>query len=223
MPPKPPLAKTAKIDIMSTLVGQSGIFAHNILYVSSPGSSDQIPPSSLASIANAVVGTTAPTGWRRFLTSLGSNWQFSTVTVSDNGGSTAVTTSAPALTGTATSASYPPQCAVCLSWSVNARYRGGKPRTYFPGIPQNSTGTSGGSGLTATYATNLKNAANSFLNDINGTNVDGLLLQLGTISYYQHKVPRPSPVFVPYIGVHVHERLDSQRRRSGREATYPVA
>jgi hypothetical protein len=43
---------------------------------------------------------------------------------------------------------------------------------------------------------------------------------LGTISYQTAHAPRPTPVFRAFGVPHVHERLDSQRRRSGKESTF---
>lgn len=219
--PKPPLAKTAHIDVRWT-AAQPGISAHNILYVYAPGASDQIAPSDLALIATAVVGTSAPTGLRRLLPSIGTNWTLAQVTVADNGGSTAVSTTLPALAGTGGVTGLPPNVAVCLSWSINARYRGGKPRTYLAGPPNTATTTQGYGDITTTYASALRNAAQSMLNDINAASVGASLLTLGTISYSHNKAPRPVPLFVPFIGVHVHQRMDSQRRRLGKESSFAI-
>jgi hypothetical protein len=45
---------------------------------------------------------------------------------------------------------------------------------------------------------------------------------LGTISYHTGHAVRPTPLFREYINVAVHERIDSQRRRSGRESAFGV-
>jgi hypothetical protein len=45
---------------------------------------------------------------------------------------------------------------------------------------------------------------------------------LGTLSFQTAHAVRPTPVFRPFGAAHVHERMDSQRRRSGRENLFPV-
>jgi hypothetical protein len=74
-----------------------------------------------------------------------------------------------------------------------------------------------------------KGSANGFLTQVNATTVTGGTISLGTISYFNRTInPTPPylrtvPVFFPYLGVKIHERLDSQRRRSGKESSFPVA
>ena len=221
MPPRPPLAKTARIEL-NWQTSDMGNQAHNIMYVLSAGSTDEISVSDLTDIANAVYGTSAPTGAQRFLPNMYSGWQLISVTASDNGGSdntaSAVATTAGATTGTP----LPPQCAVCVSWTISARYRGGHPRTYFPGLLSSDLVAADFSELKATTATNWEEAGLNFLDDVNGTMVSGVDLVLGTVSYFTGNAPRTTPLFRIYTGAHVHRRLDSQRRRSGKESTFPV-
>jgi hypothetical protein len=114
----------------------------------------------------------------------------------------------------------PPQCAVAWSWRIARSYRGGKPRNYMPGVPTTATVTAYGSAIQLSYATSLRNNVVLFLNRFNAITVTGGTVALGNLSYRTGGALRPTPLFDPFVDVHVHERLDSQRRRSGKESAF---
>jgi hypothetical protein len=74
----------------------------------------------------------------------------------------------------------------------------------------------------ASFATNWRVGWNSFAASVNSSSPGGHDIILGTISYQTGHSPRPTPLFRPFGDAHVHERLDSQRRRSGRESLFPA-
>jgi hypothetical protein len=76
--------------------------------------------------------------------------------------------------------------------------------------------------MLASFATSLDTHATALLNGINSNPVSGTTIQLGTVSYHTAHATRPTPLWRSYISVHIHERYDSQRRRNGRESTFPV-
>lgn len=108
--------------------------------------------------------------------------------------------------------------AVVLSWAISRRYRGGHPRTYLPGIPANVT--TNYKNLTGAAQTAFQAAGAAFLTACNAITIAGGSTELVCVHYYQNKEPFPGgPVFDPITACSVHSRLDSQRRRLGKETT----
>lgn len=125
-------------------------------------------------------------------------------------------------TGTATSA----QVACAVSWGVNLRYRGGHARTYLPA--GNISDIQSGRLWTDTFWDEANTAADDFLDDVNGITVGAHTFSLILLSYFSgsHKtpenphpdpVPRPAPAPFPVVSSSVHRRVDTQRRRLGKE------
>lgn len=132
-------------------------------------------------------------------------------------------TSTASVAGTGSTNPLSPQSTVTVSWGTKAYWRGGKFRTYLPGIPGNALSTTGGAGLTATYANSCRNAGNSFLTAANVLNLGTIPIEIGGVSYFHQYAFRTPPLFLPYLTAHVHERLDSQRRRSGKESSFTIS
>lgn len=149
------------------------------------------------------------------------------VTALDGTGVEGVSTTTPIL-GTAASAPLPPQCSVAISWIGAPSYRGGKPRTYLMGIPTSAIVASS-SQVTSTYALAIKTGAVAGIGDTSPFTIGGVQPLFGAVSYVKRSVNpvppyhRPTPLFWQYLTATVHERLDSQRRRSGKEGVFPVA
>jgi len=139
--------------------------------------------------------------------------------------STLVTPSA----GTRTGTPLPLSAACVISWTVPNRYRGGHGRIYVPAgnvadvITGKQWNTAGG-GFLATART----AATAFHNALQGLTIGAVGLDLVVMSYFfgSHKtdaIPHPPPVMrpspIPYAvtGARVRTRLDTQRRRLGKE------
>lgn len=125
-------------------------------------------------------------------------------------------------TGGISGAVYPPNVAVVLSWKAGITWRGGRPRSYTPGVPQSATVDVGSPNLVSSYSSGLATAANTMWNDINGINVAGVGVVAGFPSYYTKYQLRPVPLFFPFVGVVVHDRLATQRRRLGKEAGFGI-
>jgi hypothetical protein len=99
-----------------------------------------------------------------------------------------------------------------LNWLISAYYRGGHPRTYLPGVT--SGNITNGSDVSASFASGLATAANSFRTAINAlttTNITGV--EMGTVSFASGNAWRTTPQFRAYNGVTVGLKLGSQRRR----------
>jgi hypothetical protein len=131
------------------------------------------------------------------------------------------TTSHPGLrAGTA----LPNNCALVASYKINARYRGGHPRTYWPAGAQ--TDVTAGHLWAGAFLTLAQGACTDYVGDINAITLGGFPLVFSTISFYEHNpngaglpsVLRPSPVPFVVQSVAVHTRVDTMRRRLGRES-----
>lgn len=219
MPPKPPLANTVKLEV--NWANSLGRPAHNIAYAQFAGSVDTSSPTLLGQVAAALFSAFT-TGSPHIMSQLSAQWNLVSVTCSDNSGASdaqATTTSSP-FAGASSGPSLPPQCAVCISWDIAARYRGGKPRWYLPGVPNTAQTETDDSGLSSTFATAVEQGANQLESQFNASSPGGNDIILGTISYFTGKAPRVTPLFRPFAAARVHERLDSQRRRSGKESAF---
>src|SRR5580692_179453 len=106
----------------------------------------------------------------------------------------------------------------CLSWATGLYYRGGKPRSYIGGIPASELAASSSKLVQNDYANALAAGAAAFLAAVNALDVSPITPgALGTLSFAKDKAWRDPPIPVPYTGVQVGSRLDTQRRRLGKE------
>lgn len=112
--------------------------------------------------------------------------------------------------------------AVCLSWPVQRRWRGGHFRTY---LPARTIGDiSGGHQLSGAVATSYADAGKAFKNAVNAISVGFGPIRLGGVRYFPTgQNPDGTPVLKTSGEFHIysdpvcHTRLDSQRRRLGKE------
>ena len=144
-------------------------------------------------------------------------------TLQSLGGDGLLTSSSENVGGGASGVPFPPQCAVCVTWRSGITALGGRARTYLPSVPQSAVTTPNNAALTSIYALDVESRASTFMNNVNGHLVSGDTATLGVPSYYAKCQLRPAPVFFPFFAVNVHQRLDSQRRRNGKEALFPIS
>lgn len=149
-------------------------------------------------------------------------WKTSTYVATMLDGSGLTGSASAGVAGTAANLPSLPQAAVCVTWRAAAYWRGGKPRTYLPGPPSTATSTAGDSLLTSTYANGLATAAENFITDVSAIGIGSTFAALGAVSYYSRYAFRQPPLFLPYISAVVHDRMASQRRRSGKESLFPI-
>jgi hypothetical protein len=216
---RPPLVNTIKIVLNWLMAGAR--FAKNIGYLQTGTGVDTTDTTFLKAVANQVMTSIAGSGLPALLHPQG---VLQSVTAKDNGGTSEsqATSDHAAIPGTALGNCLPPQCAVVWSWNIAASYRGGKPRWYIPAITDNAMVAAGNSQITPAYAGAFEVAGNAFESSINGSSPSSHAIILGTISYATHNAPRPTPIFRPFAICKVHERIDSQRRRSGKESLFPA-
>lgn len=107
-------------------------------------------------------------------------------------------------------------CAVA-NWRVDKYYRGGHPRSYWPGLL--SSEIVNGSTLDQTALTRFQNMFGAWRTGINSLTSGGITaVQLGTLSFQTHTADgtpiwRDPPEFWPYNGVACRSILGTQRRR----------
>lgn len=121
-------------------------------------------------------------------------------------------------TGSIAGGVMPANVSCCVGWHIQQHYKGGHPRTYLPGIP---TVEASNPKLFATaYVTSVLNAANTFHTTVNSfTRGSFSGAKLGTVSFQLKRDWRNPPVFRDFTtgGAHVDQRIDSMRRRLGRD------
>jgi hypothetical protein len=215
MAPRPTLANSVKLEANWT--GPSGRTATNIMYALF--SADVSEVSQLTTIAtnfkNAL--TVASTG---ILAQLSDAYELASVRAIDNSGETEnAVTGVVGTAGGVSQAALSPNVAATISWTIAAHYRGGHPRMYLPGAPVNAVTAAGSGTWTSTFRDALSAAGSAFLTSFNEALVGSITEQIGTISFFRNKVARVPPVFYPYEEASVYSRLDSQRRRLGKENT----
>jgi hypothetical protein len=99
-----------------------------------------------------------------------------------------------------------------LDWKITDFYRGGKPRSYIPGVV--GSACVDGRSITTSARTNLAAAGVNFMNDVNAlTHGNISAVQLGTVRFISAKAWLSPPVFRAYTGASVAAKLGSQRRR----------
>lgn len=221
MAPLPPAPGVARIRFsgFNTASGSTGgcrVFVTN-------GEDGGYSDSDVATIAIAMLAPSVGVLTNSLVTMQSTAWTWSTCIVEDLTSDTAPSYEASgAISGTYSEPALPPQCAVALSWQISRRYRGGKPRTYIPAIPTTAVGGDGSAALTSAYMTIAETAGDNFLTFLNA--VSGLThaIHLCNVSYFSGLAPRISPQVDVTQSIVVHGRLDSQRRRSGKESAFPV-
>jgi hypothetical protein len=209
--------------------GPNNVIASNVLWGRSNAYiATQAQLDTIANIMNL-----AYTNPDSLLTQLHSTWMLKSVTAYDNAGGnnfSQTLTDTPGLDVTSADA-HSPQVAAAISWNTGEKYKGGKPRTYFPGISIAHASPQGGNVWASAFIAALKAAAAAFLGHLItllGAQLAGA--EVGTLHRSKNGAwLTPGPTFVPYktitgsnpvIGdVQVHQRLDSQRRRLGKEIT----
>jgi hypothetical protein len=225
MPPLPPVPSTIKLIFAfnnqggGTTAMAKGV---NLWHLQYP--SGAFTATELVAVANG-----AMTWWGTHFKPLqNSSWQLVNVQANalDGSGVFGVSTVAPVV-GSVVQPTLPPQCALCLSWVGAPSYRGGKPRTYMMGLSQTDI-LAPTAQLNSTVAHNWKVAGVAAIADTAFSNILSVPGIFGTVSYISKTLnPTPphhrsTPLFWQYLSCNVHERLDSQRRRSGKESLYPA-
>ena len=125
-------------------------------------------------------------------------------------GSTVVSAQS-AMTGTGSGSTMVDNNATTMIFS----WRGGKPRTYLPGVPVSLCNDYVHLNATGLNDINVQGAA--FIAGVNAlTHASIATTTFGFISYSSGNVPRTPAVFFPITSAIAHSRLGTQRRRLGK-------
>lgn len=123
--------------------------------------------------------------------------------------------------GTRTGTEMPNQVALVISWLINRRYRGGHPRTYLPaGVLEDVTSARLWAGA---FVTAAQAAATAFRTALNAISVSGATYKMAAVNMVTHDATTHALEYVvpPNVftvqGNAVHGRVDTVRRRLGRE------
>jgi hypothetical protein len=110
----------------------------------------------------------------------------------------------------------PANCAMVVSWKSTRRYRGGHARSYFGGLSQSDTINA--TTWSSTAVVNWQNVSQSFFTAVNALVITNEMAGfLCVVHRKQNKVDLDPPLVMPIIGRAVDTRIDSQRRRLGRD------
>lgn len=123
-----------------------------------------------------------------------------------------------AVAGSDDSASMPANVAACISWQIRSHYRGGHARTYLCGIGAAAAGTT--TSWTGSYVGSLSSVSNAFHADLEGLGPIGGgidTVEHGIVSFQTNNAWRTPPIFRRIISGRADSRVDTQRRRLGRD------
>jgi hypothetical protein len=215
MPPLPIASGGLRIILSGKYVAQNWA---NVMYAHTTG----LDPSEADLTTMA---TSLKTLWTTTLGTLSVNaltlTQVTVVDISSTSGLAGIWASTP-VTGTIAGSASAAQIAGVISWKIARRYRGGHPRTYIPGIAQSSILNH--REFTSGWVASAGTAANAWRGGINGMTFASMpLCAFVNFSFYSKTdVPAPPhlraiPVMNPILTHKVGSRLDSQRRRLGKE------
>lgn len=207
MPAQRPVPSVARISMRGTALGAQVV---NVFHV-------QMDAGSPAKSTLATLVTSVRTNYQNFLVPLlGGDWSgdeaFGVDLTSEAG---AEATASLAGTPGGASSSYPQSTSMCITWKIERHYRGGHPRTYLG--PVRSGAIESPTSFTAAYVTAAAAGATSFLAGVNTLTMTGLPVRLVTVHRYRDKVQLAVPTISPILSAVCDSRIDTQRRRLGRD------
>lgn len=210
MPAQLPAPGVARFAITQTMAGRT---CENIYHVIKQEAVTAYTLAELTSIATAF-GTWHKTS----VLPLQSNYVTLTGVVGlDLGSSSGLSVSVPETgVGTASGTALPASVAACLSWSQGVHYRGGHPRTYIMGL--STVDIASANTLTGSYMSSLQAAGNTLITNISAiSGIGGGPAALCCLHRTLGKVTLNPPQAGIIFGASVFARIDSQRRRLGKE------
>jgi hypothetical protein len=150
-----------------------------------------------------------------FMPSLSTQLVLGNVVATDLGSETGFQGTAVGSTagGNAVGSGFPANVALCISWAIANRYRGGHPRTYLAGLRTdiaNNVRTWTGAAVTA-----WQGRATDFQADVNTLAIGGQPVRIGHVARVRSKEPLSPPQFIIWFAPRVDVRIDSMRSRLG--------
>jgi len=220
----PDAANTIRVSLQGTNQGTNW---QNTVHLRATGSLGSTS-ANLATLCDSVA-----TAWGANIATLCNTQVFLTgVTATDlttRSSPSFAATLTPTIPGTRGAPNLPTQVACVISWTVPDRYRGGHGRIYIPAGLQADI-ISGRLWNTAAteFLADARAAATGFYSALTGLSLGAVGLDLVVLSYFfgSHRTPgqppplpvmRPTPVAYIVSGARVRTRVDTQRRRLGKE------
>lgn len=206
----PALPAVPQVVLVTLKGNQGGVNFNNVLHLQYTGGAPTVADLT-------TVGTAVGNAWNTNFTPLmNTSWSLNSIVLADlTNQAAAQSTVTVAYAGTRAGTAMPNATAAVVSWQINVRYRGGHPRSYFPfGVIADVTSSRLWAGA---FVTALNNAATSFRTSLNAITASGTSYKMVIVSYYHDRTLRPVPQVYTVQGNLVHGRVDTQRRRLGKE------
>ena len=207
MPPLPAAASVIKVRLKGN---KGGTPWNNIFHVRYAGAAPTVAQlTTWAGVINTAWATNlAPLAFTNVTMQFVDTVDLSSATSAE--ASTAFTS-----VGTRAGSTFPAQVAMVGSWTANLRFRGGHFRNYWPfGVTADQFSMTN---WTAAFITAAQSGLAAFRTAINGSSVGTAPVTMIGLSYFTQHALRPTPLPVDITGVLVHNRIDTQRRRLGKE------
>lgn len=218
--PKPPVGGLIKVQFQYQQISDPSRRAANILHYSTFNATHTPTNTDLAAWV-----ATLSSDWANALSGvLSTNWKIisATATMLDGSGNQGVDTTSH--TGTASTVALPPGTSVVVTWKASGvSWRGGRPRTYLPGVTSGCQTAGDDSSITTSFASALVSQMKTYITNGNAIALAGGTTNLTVVSYFSKGAFRIPPQLFPISAPVVHQRLASQRRRSGKEGTFLVS
>lgn len=114
--------------------------------------------------------------------------------------------------GGQTGTTIPASAAMVLSWTIASHYRGGKPRTYLPGLK--ASAMTNDSQWDPAATSDVHDSAVDFLTAVNALDSGGITsVLMGVLHFFSEGLALAPPTFSAYSGVRARGKIGSQRRR----------
>lgn len=207
MPPLPPVPNVVLVRLKGTL---SGSVWNNIMHLQYTGAAPTVADLN-------TIGTSISTAWNTNFAPLATSAVTLTgIDLADLTNPAAAATSVTAnVPGTRAGTAMAAQVCCVVSWVINVRYRGGHPRSYFPFGSNTDIQTV--RTWTTAFVTAVNNGSTAFRTALNALTVSGTTYKMCTVSYVRNNAPRNPPIVFTIQSNVVHGRIDTQRRRLGKE------
>lgn len=114
--------------------------------------------------------------------------------------------------GGQTGTTIPASAAMVLSWTIASHYRGGKPRTYLPGLK--ASAMTNDSQWDSAASSDVHDAVADWLTAVNALDAGGISsVVVGVLHFFSAGVALVPPTFSAYAGVVARQKIGSQRKR----------
>lgn len=213
MPPLNPVPATARVVVNGVFSSSGGPWV-NIFHVQRTPTGTALSQTEVNAIAAGV-----RTAWlNNFIPLCSSSMTLGNVTATDLTSSFGLVGSASGNNAgaIATGTMMPPSVAVGISWTQAQHYRGGHPRSYIPGLNSGQLNASGSNLISAAQQANFVTGALAFRTAVNAIVVDGAAA-LVLVRRIANKQVLAIPIVTPLTGATVDRRVDTQRRRLGKD------